>query len=145
MVEVSPDEAPPPAEEPQPYKRNPQKHVIVPAYARQRHPVVEERIKKLAAAAESLPINRIEPGDDSMGIVAAGSVYQYAREVFPNATFLKLGMVYPLPQELIRKFASMVQQMVVVEDLDPFFEEQIRLMGIERGKGQGYFPHHWRV
>lgn len=139
LVEVSPGETPPPAEEPQPYKRNPEKHVMVPAYARQRHPVVEERIKKLAASAETLSINRIEPGDDSIGIVAAGSVYQYAREVFPNATFLKLGMVYPLPQELIRKFASMVKTVVVVEELDPFFEEQIRLMGIEV-RGKDIFP-----
>ncbi|MEW5921123.1 MAG: indolepyruvate ferredoxin oxidoreductase subunit alpha [Bacillota bacterium] len=139
LVEVSPDQVPPPPGEPQPYKRNPEKHVMVPAFARRRHPVVEERIKKLAEYAETLSINRIEPGDDSIGIVAAGSVYQYAREVFPHATFLKLGMVYPLPKNIIRKFASMVKTLVVVEELDPFFEEQIRLMGIEV-KGKEIFP-----
>jgi len=138
-VEMSEKEPPPPADEPPLYERNPAKYVMVPANARRRHPVVEERIKKLAEYAETLPINRIEPGDDSIGIVAAGSVYQYAREVFPNATFLKLGMVYPLPEKLIREFAASVKSVVVVEELDPFFEEQIRLMGIEV-RGKDIFP-----
>jgi indolepyruvate ferredoxin oxidoreductase, alpha subunit len=139
VVEVDPDQVPAPQEEPQPYKRNPQKHVMVPAFARGRHPVIEEKIKKLAAYADTSPLNRIEPGDESIGIIAAGSVYNYAKEVFPNATFLKLGMVYPLPQELIRKFASMVKKIVVIEELDPFFEEQVSFMGI-KVTGKEIFP-----
>jgi indolepyruvate ferredoxin oxidoreductase alpha subunit len=138
-VEISEDGPPPPPEVPPFYERNPIKYVMVPANARLRHPVVEQKIKKLEAYAETHPINRIEPGDESLGIVAAGSVYQYAREVFPNATFLKLGMVYPLPQKLIQEFASRVKTVVVIEELDPFFEEHIRLMGIEV-KGKDVFP-----
>jgi len=138
-VEILEDGPPPPPEDLPLYERNPLKCVMVPANARQRHPVIEEKIKKLADYAETIAINRIEPGDDSLGIVASGSVYQYAREVFPNATFLKLGMVYPLPQKLIKEFASRVKTVVVIEELDPFFEEHIRLMGIEV-KGKDIFP-----
>lgn len=138
-VEIG-DETPPAAPaEPPLYDRNPQKFVMVPAYARGRHVVVEERIKKLAEYAESTPINRIEPGDDNVGIIAAGAVYQYAREVFPKATFLKLGMIYPLPEKLLRQFASQVKTVVVIEELDPFFEGQIRNMGIEV-RGKDIFP-----
>ncbi|MCL6635065.1 MAG: indolepyruvate ferredoxin oxidoreductase subunit alpha, partial [Peptococcaceae bacterium] len=133
----------PPAEEfrePAAYERNPVKYVMVPAYARQRHPVVEERLKKLAAYADTTPLNRIEPGDDKIGIIVSGVVYQYAREVFPNATFLKLGMVYPLPEKLIREFAGRVGEVVVIEELDPFIEEQVRLMGIP-ARGKDIFPN----
>jgi indolepyruvate ferredoxin oxidoreductase alpha subunit len=139
-VEYSAEAAPPPppAEKPA-YQRNPSKFVMVPAFARLRHPVVEERVQKLAEYAETTPINKIEPGDNNIGIIASGSVYQYAREVFPDATFLKLGMVYPLPKKLIKEFASQVKQVVVIEELDPFFEEQIRLMGIEV-RGKDIFP-----
>lgn len=138
-VEMSAAGPPPLPAEPPSYERNIPKYVMVPAYARQRHPVIEERLKKLAAAADSLPVNRIEPGEGSLGIIAAGAAYQYAREVFPEAAFLKLGMVYPLPAKLIREFASQVQTILVVEELDPFFEEQIRLMGI-KVRGKDVFP-----
>ena len=138
-VVLSAEEPPGALPEPPLYERNPGKFVMVPAYARQRHPAVEEKIKKLAEYAETLSINRIEPGDDTLGIVTAGSVYQYAREIFPQATFLKLGMVYPLPEKLIREFASRVKTVLVIEELDPFFEEQIRLMGIEV-RGKDIFP-----
>ncbi len=138
-VEISENGPPPPPEDLPYYERAPLKCVMVPANARHRHPVIEEKIIKLADYAETLDINRIEPGDDSLGIVAAGSVYQYAREVFPNATFLKLGMVYPLPQKLIKEFASRVKTVVVIEELDPFFEEHLRLLGIEV-KGKDIFP-----
>ncbi len=137
-VEIS-EEVPPAAPEHSFYERNAVKFVMVPANARRRHPVVEERIKKLAEYAQEVSINRIEPGDDKIGIIAAGSVYQYAREVFPEATFLKLGMVYPLPEKLLRQFASRVKTVIVIEELDPFLEEQIRLMGIE-ARGKDIFP-----
>ena len=138
-VEVSDEEPPAAPPEPPPYERNPLKYVMVPANARRRHPVVEERIKKLAEYAEMIPINRIEPGDDNIGIIAAGSVYQYAREIFPEAAFLKLGMVYPLPEQLIRRFAAQVKTVIVIEELDPFLEDQIRRMGIEL-RGKDIFP-----
>jgi len=130
LVEVDPAAAPPPPKERSPYKREIAKFVMVPGNARRRHPVVEERIRKLREYAETTPLNRIEPGDDRLGIVASGAVYQYAREVFPEATFLRLGMVYPLPEKLIREFAGRVKKILVIEELDPFFEEHIRLLGI---------------
>lgn len=139
IVDVDPEAAPPPAKAPKPYKRELGKFVMVPGNARRRHPVVEERIITLRQYAESTPLNRIEPGDDDLGIVASGAVYQYAREVFPKATFLRLGMVYPLPEKLIREFAGRVKKVVVIEELDPFFEEHIRLLGIPVA-GKDVFP-----
>ncbi|MGI5882664.1 MAG: indolepyruvate ferredoxin oxidoreductase subunit alpha [Dethiobacteria bacterium] len=139
IVEVS-EEGPPALQENHVfYERNASKFVMVPANARRRHPVIEERLKKLAEFAEGSPINRIEPGDNRIGIVASGAVYQYAREVFPEATFLKLGMVYPLPEKLIHQFASQVKTVIVIEELDPFFEEQIKLRGIP-ARGKEIFP-----
>jgi len=138
-VEVSDAGPPPPSEETPFYERDAQRYVMVPANARRRHPLVEERLEKLADYAETIPINYIEPGDDNLGIISAGVNYHYAKEVFPNATFLKLGMVYPLPEKLIRAFADRVKTVVIVEELDPFLEEQLRLMGIQV-KGKDIFP-----
>lgn len=121
------------------YERNPAKYVMVPANAKRRHPVVEEKIRKLAAYAETFAYNVIEPGNDEIGIVTSGVVYQYTREVFPNATFLKLGMVYPLPKQLILDFAKRVKKVVIIEELDPFFEEYFRILGIEV-IGKDVFP-----
>ncbi len=138
-VEHSDATPPPPPEEPPLYERNAQRYVMVPANARRRHPIVEDRLKKIAEYAETMPINFIEPGDDQLGIISAGVNYHYAKEVFPNATFLKLGMVYPLPEKLIREFADRVKTIVIVEELDPFLEEQLKLMGIE-ARGKDIFP-----
>ncbi|MEW6274815.1 MAG: indolepyruvate ferredoxin oxidoreductase subunit alpha [Bacillota bacterium] len=133
--------APPPVSaEPVAYERNPAKYVMVPANARMRHPVVEDRLKKLAASAETAPFNCLEDGDSALGIITSGVVYQYAKEVFPTATFLKLGMVYPLPAGLIRELARRVKQVVVIEELDPFLEEQVRLFGIP-ARGKDIFPN----
>lgn len=111
-------------------RHDPRKYVMVPANARLRRVAVEERMKKLAAFAETFPENRIEMNDPSMGIIAAGMAYSYAREAFPEASFLKLGMVYPLPAGMIREFAAKVDRLYVVEELDPFLEEQVRALGI---------------
>lgn len=126
--------------EPPAYERNPAKYVMVPANARMRHPVVQERLKKLVEFAETTPLNRIEPGDSKIGVITSGVAYQYAREVFPSATFLKLGMVYPLPEKLILELAGQVKQVVVVEELDPLIEEHVRLLGIPV-KGKDVFPN----
>ena len=85
----------------------------------------------MAAFAETFPFNQVIMGDDSLGIIAAGVAFQYAREVMPSASFLKLGMVWPLPEKMIRDFASRVKRLVVIEELDPFIEEAVRLMGIK--------------
>jgi len=111
-------------------KKDPMKFVMLPAMARKRHPVVEQRLKDLAEFAETFPFNRIIMGDESIGIISAGVSFQYSREAFPKASFLQLGMVWPLPEKLIRDFASRVKRLVVIEELDPFIEEAVRLMGL---------------
>jgi len=121
------------------FKRDPHKLVCTCVWARDSHPVIEERIVKLGQFADTFSINRLEWGDRTLGIVAAGAVYNYAREVFPEASFLKLGMSYPLPQALIRKLAEGVEQLLVIEELDPFFEEQIKAQGIAC-RGKDVFP-----
>ncbi len=122
------------------FQRDPAKFVMVPAFARLRHPIVEERLQKLARYAETTPLNKVILQDTRVGIIASGSAYQYAREIFPKASFLKLGMVYPLPKQKILDFAGQVEKVVVIEELDPFFEEQIRLMGVEVHGGKECFP-----
>ena len=84
-------------------------------------------------------MNRIDWGDRYLGIIASGVVYEYARQVFPNASFLKLGMVYPLPKKKIQQFADGVKKVLIVEELDPFIEEQVRAMGID-AVGKEIFP-----
>ena len=113
------------------FTRSPEKYVMIPAYAKKRHPLVEERMEKLRAYSEAFPANQVMLQDRSLGIVAAGAAYQYAREVFPTASFLKLALTHPLPSQLIADFAARVDRLVVVEELDPFMEDQIRAMGLE--------------
>jgi indolepyruvate ferredoxin oxidoreductase, alpha subunit len=125
--------------EPKPFPRNPAKYVMVPGNAVKRHPIIEQRILDVAKFAESFPFNRIELGDPSLGIITAGVAYQYAKEVFPHASILRLGMTWPLPEQLIRQFASTVEKLIVIEELDPFIEEAIRLMGIQV-VGKSIFP-----
>ncbi len=115
------------------------KYVMVPGNARKRHPVIEERVEQLAVFAETFTENRVEMGDTSLGIVTNGIAYQYVKEVFPNVSVLKLGLTYPLPPNLIQEFAAQVEQLVVIEELDPFIEEEIRLMGIPV-VGKSIFP-----
>jgi len=112
------------------FRCNAAKYVMVPAYARLRHPVMEERLARLATFAETFPLNQVVWGVRSLGVITSGVAYQYSREVFPEASFLKLGMVYPLPENLVRYFAAQVDRLVVIEELDPFLEENIRAMGI---------------
>jgi indolepyruvate ferredoxin oxidoreductase alpha subunit len=111
----------------------------VPGNARQRHPVIEERIRRLADFAETFSPNRVEWGARELGIVTCGVAYQYAREVFPEASILRLGMTYPIPAGMVRHFASAVDRLVVVEELDPFLEEEIRLLDVEV-EGKSIFP-----
>ncbi len=120
-------------------KKDPVKYVMLPANARKRHPVIEKRMEALAQFAETFPENRVEWGDKKTGIIASGVSYQYAKEVMPQASYLKLGMVHPLPKEMIRSFASQVEKLFVVEELDPFIEEQVRSLGIEI-TGKTAFP-----
>ncbi len=118
---------------------NPGKYVMVPGNARGRHPVVRERLADLGRWAESCGLNRVEPGGRALGVVTSGIAYQYARQVLPEASFLKLGMVWPLPAGLLRRFAAQVDRLLVVEELDPFLEENLRLLGLTT-EGKRWFP-----
>lgn len=112
------------------FKHDIPKYVMLPVYARMRRPIVEERLVKLAAYAETFPYNQIMRGERKLGIISSGVAYQYAREVFPEESFLKLGMIHPLPHKLIRQFAEQVDKLIVIEELDPFLQEHIQAMGI---------------
>ncbi len=110
--------------------RNPAKLVMLPGNARIRHPLVEERILNLSSLAEHSPLNRLEMRDKSIGVITSGVCFQYVREVMPHASTLKLGMIYPLPKDLIRDFAASVTTLYVIEELDPFIGDQVKAMGI---------------
>jgi len=112
------------------FVRDPAKWVMLPVNAKKRHVVVEERTKALREFAETFDGNRIEWGDRSLGIITAGVSYQYVREAFPDASVLKLGLVYPLPERLFREFAAGVSRVVVVEELDPYLETHVKALGI---------------
>ncbi|GAB4345394.1 MAG: indolepyruvate ferredoxin oxidoreductase subunit alpha [Candidatus Abyssubacteria bacterium] len=115
------------------------KYVMLPGYARGRHVVVEERMKQLNRLSDRSKLNRIIKGDASVGIISSGAAFQYAREVAPKASYLKLGIVNPLPKKIIQRFAEQVKRLVVVEELDPIIEEQVRAMGIKvHGKDLGF-------
>ncbi|MDH7500562.1 MAG: indolepyruvate ferredoxin oxidoreductase subunit alpha [candidate division NC10 bacterium] len=119
--------------------KDPAKWVMVPSYARGRHPLVLERLERIRRFAERSEVNRIEWGDRGVGIITSGVSYQYAKEVLPSASFLKLGISYPLPSQLVAHFASQVKRVIVVEELEPFLEEGIRGLGIAAG-GKEFFP-----
>ena len=119
-----------------PYERDVRKYICAPANAYRNHPIVEKRMEALEEYANHCPLNRMELNGGKIGVVTASVAYQYAKEVFPEDTsFLKLGLSYPLPMALIREFASKVEQLYVVEELEPFMELEIRAAGIDcRGK-----------
>ncbi len=117
--------------EDKPYERNPAKFVMMPGNAKGRHVYVEKRLKQMAEDACTMSINRAEYGDTSIGFIASGIAYQYVKEVFPNASVLKLGLVHPLPRKLIEEFASKVDRLIVFEELEPVYEEQIKSWGIQ--------------
>ncbi len=126
---------------PKPYEKNIAKYVMMPGNAIRRHPVVEERTRRLAAFAETTPLNRVEAGTDrSVGIVTSSTCYQYVKEVcgdrFP---VLKLGMIWPMPDRKLRDFAASVEKLVVVEELDPFIENHLRVLGLAP-VGKELFP-----
>ena len=119
---------------------NAEKYVMVPVNARTRRVEVEKRQHTLKKFVETFPENKMEINNPEVGIITAGMPYNYAKEVFPDYSYLKLGMVYPLPEKLIQDFASKVKKIYVVEELDPFLEEQIKAMGI-KVIGKEIFPY----
>ena len=118
-----------------PYEKNIPKRVMMPAMAKARHAVIEDKMAELAKDACTLTVNRVEMRDTKIGVITSGIPYQYVREALPEASVLKLGMVHPLPQQMIRDFAAKVDTLYVVEELDPVIETQVRAMGIDcKGK-----------
>ena len=114
-----------------PYVKNIQKNVLMPAMAKQRHLVVEKRLKDMAQDACSFEINRVEMRGTDIGVITSGIPYQYVREALPNASVLKLGLVHPLPRKLIEDFAAKVKTLYIVEELEPVIEEQVRSWGVK--------------
>lgn len=114
-----------------PYERNPGKNVMMPGNAIKRHLVVEDRMNRLEADSSDFDINKAEYNDTKIGFITSGIPYQYVKEVFPEASVLKLGMVYPLPKKLIEEFASKVDKLYIFEELEPVIEEQVKAWGIE--------------
>ena len=119
-------------EHPGEYKKDIPKYVMMPGNAKKRHPVVEERTRKLVAYAETADINRVEAGDDhTMGIITSSTSYQYVKEVVGDKyPIMKLGMIWPMPEQKIRDFAASVEKLVIVEELDSFIEAHCRNLGI---------------
>ena len=123
-------------EEPQPldrtyhFEKDASRYVMVPGNARKRHVLVEARLDDLAAFSEASPLNAVIEGDSSLGIVASGVAYEYAREAAPDASFFKLGLSYPLPLKRLRAFAESVDRVAVVEELDDIVADDLRREGI---------------
>ncbi|HIU48269.1 MAG TPA: indolepyruvate ferredoxin oxidoreductase subunit alpha [Candidatus Avimonoglobus intestinipullorum] len=115
-----------------PYEKNIAKNVMMPGNAIKRHVVVEERMQKLLAFAETTELNKVELNNDKIGVITSGAAYMYAKEALGDrVSYLKLGMVYPLPDVLIRDFAAKHEKVYVIEELDPVFEEHIKALGVE--------------
>lgn len=106
------------------------KYVMLPNFGKIKHAEIEERLLRLQEFAETTPLNRVEMGDRELGILTSGVSYQHVKEAYPNASILKLGLVHPLPARKIREFAGSVKRLMIVEELDAIFEEQVRALGI---------------
>ncbi|MBE6622691.1 MAG: indolepyruvate ferredoxin oxidoreductase subunit alpha [Ruminococcaceae bacterium] len=114
------------------YIKDPQKYVMMPAMAKKRHVVVEERIAKLKEFAETTDLNPIENNNKKIGVISAGIAYVYAKEALGDSVnYLKLGMVYPLPEKKIIEFAKMCDKLYIIEELDPIIETHVRALGVE--------------
>lgn len=121
-----------------PYEKNIQKYVAMPAMAKKLHVIQEKRLNQIEEDSKDFPINRIELNDKKIGIITSGICYQYVKEALPQASVLKMGIINPLPKALIEEFAKQVEEVYVIEEGNPFFEEQIRAMGIPT-KGKAMF------
>ncbi len=128
VVDSASREVPPKKE----YEKDIRKYVMTPANAKQKHPQVEERTEKLKEYGCSKDVNRMEEGGSDLGIITDSTSYQYVKEVFGDSvSVLKIGMVNPLPDKLILEFASKVNELAVVEELDPVIEERCRILGLK--------------
>jgi len=112
------------------FERDPQKYVMIPGYARKRHEILENNFMKLKKWAEDSDLNKEEMISKDLGIITSGIVYQYVKEVFPDASVLKLGMTFPVPEQLIKQFSEKVKKLYVIEELDKILTQEILAMGI---------------
>lgn len=113
------------------YKKDTLKNVMIPGHAKRKHPMVEERLKQIASYNESSPLNLRLDYSANLGIITSGISFQYAREVFKeDASYLKIGMTYPIPEKLIREFAADKREIIVIEENEPFLETMVKAMGI---------------
>mgnify|MGYP004732597667 CR=1 FL=1 len=124
-----------------PYQKDARKYVMAPGNAIHRHPIVEARLSALAEYSEQSALNREEMGDRETGFVCSGSCYLYIKEVFPNASVLKLGMTHPLPMKKIAAFAENVNRLIVVEELDGVIETELRAAGVRVDGGKDLFSN----
>ena len=113
-----------------PYAKNIEKHVMMPAMARKRHRLVEDRMSRLAETSESVGCHQIIHKSRSIGFVTSGVVSQYVREAFPDASVFKLGLVWPLPIDALQRFAAGVDRLIIAEELDPVIETELKAAGI---------------
>jgi indolepyruvate ferredoxin oxidoreductase, alpha subunit len=116
------------------------KYVMVPANVRVRRPIIEERMKKLEAYADKFKGNKMEINDKNIGVITSGAAYMYTKDVFPNYSYLKLGMVWPLPKKMLAEFFKKVKKVIIVEELDPFLETEIKALGYKIWHGKDIIP-----
>ncbi len=122
------------------FVKEPTKYVMIPSHARGRHVVVEDRLDKLQEYSESTPLNRLEENGSEIGIITGGISYHYAKEVVPDLDYLKIGFGHPLPMKKIAAFVKNHKRVIVVEELEPFYEDQIKAAGMDV-EGKKYFGH----
>jgi len=122
------------------YEKDIRRRVVIPAHARRLHVEVEKRLLEIQKFAETSPLNRVEEGNPKVGVISSGIAYQYARDAFPDATFLKLGLSYPFPIEMAKKFCARFETVYIVEENEPFIEEQLRYDGITNIVGKEKVP-----
>jgi indolepyruvate ferredoxin oxidoreductase alpha subunit len=121
------------------------KYVMVPANVRVRRAFIEERMRKLEAYADGFSGNVMEINDPQVGVITAGAAYMYTKEVFPGYSYLKLGMVWPLPKKLLADFFKKVKKVIVIEELDPFLETEIKALGYKIFHGKDVIPNMYEL
>ncbi|MCX8021472.1 MAG: indolepyruvate ferredoxin oxidoreductase subunit alpha [Syntrophorhabdaceae bacterium] len=122
-----------------------QKYTMVPINVRVRRKVVEERMKRLEAYADEFKFNKMEINDTRIGVITSGVSYLYTKDVFPEYSYLKLGMVWPLPKKMIDEFYKKVKKVIIVEELDPFLETEIKAMGYKVFHGKDVIPNMYEL
>lgn len=121
------------------------KYVMIPGYVRIRRKIIEERMRKLEEYADTFKYNVMEINDPSVGVITSGVSYMYTKDVFPEWSYLKLGMVWPLPKKMIAEFFKKVKKVIIVEELDPFIETEIKAMGYKIWHGKDLIPNMYEL